>query len=351
MRKGFNIILVILSLFYLISIALFGILYSGFIATDRLNSSEQQLLLIKNKIFDKTDLGLEIEFKEFIEFENLAKLTLPGFKGLRFSKNSIVLFQSDAIKDLNSSDWKKYNKSTTANAKKAVTISSWDFVNPSTNHEITFFIKLIDNETIKTILLITLFALAIYLSFLVIILLVLLLNKNGEIADIKNEIDQDNESQENEFILSLNCLQQFDAFLETATKNSEAFSIAVLKIANDIFNEEKYDDGFTLLRTHIKFNSGYYENNNHQMILLLPDTGLKEAIKLLEEFTARFIENNIDVNLNCGITSKNGRDVSSSIMINEAEKALDKASGDSENMIVGFNPDPDLYKEVVSKLR
>ena len=345
MKKGFNIFIIIISLFCFISLLILPVTYLGLIATQRLDSSEDNIIKLSNILFNKINLGIEIDSDQFSSLEDYSKSHIVGFKGFIFKHKTNILYESNGIDNYDYDNWKIYPKSSTAIAKINIFKSSWKVQSPSSNHEMVVLIDIIDKDMIKSCLLYILVILSFYLLFLVIILIILLFKTQNSIKHKNSLNDFSSSTQESDFILSLNTLQQFDSFLKTAFSSYNAFSVAVLKIKNDIFNEEKYQDGFTLLRTHINYNDGYFENNNHQMILLLPDIGLKEGIKLLEEFSARFMEDNIDVDLNCGITSMNGRNVTSSIMINESEKALYKAISDSDNTIVGFNPDPDLYKE------
>ena len=155
--------------------------------------------------------------------------------------------------------------------------------------------------------------------------------------------------QTSDFSFSHNCISKFEEYILDALNSSTPFSVVLIKNFDDIFDESIYADGFNLIKAHINLNHGYYEFDENRMIVLLPNTEIKQAINLIEEFFARLIEENINITINAGVTTLNKRHTTTMTLINEAELALKKASLESENIIFGFKPDPKLYVDFVTK--
>lgn len=360
MNKKFHMTLIILATLSIVALFLAGTLYISLTANSRLVNAESSLIRDTEKLFSKMTLENSLDPDYFLLLDSSLRSKVKGFKGYKLTaSNNAVLYATPIVKNIDSKDWKKCKQKAEnrAIARRKVAKLSLNFTHPLLPYQFTVYIDLVDNEVIKSGVLIIFAGLSPILLLFIIILLGISFRRqkeegdqyrNDESSDSIDDLKEDDGSRQ--FILSLHCLQKFDSFIEEAKSRFLPFSLSVLRITHDIFDEENHEEPFNLLEAHIKFNNGYYEYNNNQMIFLIPDTDLKESIKLLEEFTARIIEDNIDVNLHCGVTSMNGRDVTSAVMIREAEIALDKAVNDSENMVVGFNPDPDRYKEFKKKI-
>ncbi len=80
----------------------------------------------------------------------------------------------------------------------------------------------------------------------------------------------------------------------------------------------------------------------------MPDKELEEGITEINAFIAR-LEELYDIdNIKAGLSSRNSRIISPSILIKEASGALKKAFSEPDRKLIAFRSDPDKYRNYIS---
>ncbi|MDR1363878.1 MAG: hypothetical protein LBJ35_07530, partial [Spirochaetaceae bacterium] len=106
----------------------------------------------------------------------------------------------------------------------------------------------------------------------------------------------------------------------------------------------------------VKQTSAFFKNGSRVferdgqggVYVIVPGAGLDEIFAEAKEFHRRAREltpQNVYVELLMGISARSGRNVSAANLLNEAERAMDKARSNSALPIVAFKADPQKYKE------
>jgi len=88
--------------------------------------------------------------------------------------------------------------------------------------------------------------------------------------------------------------------------------------------------------------------------ILLPDTDILVAVRTLDSFRRAVIERPIEGRirtLSIGVSSKAGRAIASSTLLEEADVSLAKAAREGGNQVVGFQADPSRYHESIGAAR
>ncbi len=91
-----------------------------------------------------------------------------------------------------------------------------------------------------------------------------------------------------------------------------------------------------------------FEYSKNGLALILPDKELESGISEISSFITR-LEQLFNVSdLKAGLSSRNERILSPTILIKEAEGALNKAFTESERNLIAFRSDPEKYREYIS---
>ena len=91
-----------------------------------------------------------------------------------------------------------------------------------------------------------------------------------------------------------------------------------------------------------------FEYGKKGLALIIPDKTLEEGLSEVKSFLVRLEELfNFD-NLKAGLSSRNERIISPSIIIKEAEGALKKAFSEPARNLIAFRSDPEKYREYLS---
>jgi hypothetical protein len=133
--------------------------------------------------------------------------------------------------------------------------------------------------------------------------------------------------------------------LERAASNDDDLVLGVIQ--SDSLNEENYKTFADLLKKEFNYPDMIFEYKENGFALIVPNTDLDDALRILESFTGKERDDYGDINV--GISSRNGRLITGGRIFMEAENALHKAVEDDEKNIVGFRSDPDKFREYLSK--
>lgn len=89
-----------------------------------------------------------------------------------------------------------------------------------------------------------------------------------------------------------------------------------------------------------------FEGMGNRIWVMIPSQRLEIALRTVEEFLAQLSSASLP-SLYAGVASRSGRLMSGERLAEEAEKALEKASG-SMDRVVGFKADPDRYRNFLA---
>jgi hypothetical protein len=97
---------------------------------------------------------------------------------------------------------------------------------------------------------------------------------------------------------------------------------------------------------------GGQRKGTQEIVVILPNASLQEALQQIERFQRYYWEERQnwptpEIDFSCGISSRNGRLVEASRIIGECRAALRRA-GETSGRIMGFQPDPQRYRDLVS---
>lgn len=100
---------------------------------------------------------------------------------------------------------------------------------------------------------------------------------------------------------------------------------------------------------HFLFQDMLFEYGRNGFSVILPNTELDAAIKEAEAFRDGVCTKKIsNCTLSAGLSSRNGRLINGSRLINEASAALGKAMNDSGSKIIAFRSDPEKYRQFIA---
>ena len=91
-----------------------------------------------------------------------------------------------------------------------------------------------------------------------------------------------------------------------------------------------------------------FEYGKKGLALIMPDKALENGISEVKSFLIRLEQLFSFDNLKAGLSSRNGRIISPSIIIHEAEGALKKAFTEPDRNLIAFRSDPEKYREYIS---
>lgn len=133
-------------------------------------------------------------------------------------------------------------------------------------------------------------------------------------------------------------------------------------LAVGLFSFSPVPDDFTAVRvadTVLSFFTfddlcfdGGRRHKRQLVIVLFPQNALPEALAQIERFQRFFWEERAvwadqTIDFHCGVSARNGRMVEASRMIREGQAALKRAA-DVPGRIMGFQPDPQRYRDYLS---
>ncbi len=112
-----------------------------------------------------------------------------------------------------------------------------------------------------------------------------------------------------------------------------------------------YKDIAKLILNSFPFQDLAFEYGKDGYALILPDTDIQQGIKLLDQFRRKISKTDFGKNqptVSIGLSSRNGRLLSETTLIQETEKALLMAKKEGKQRIIAFKADADKYRQVIA---
>lgn len=148
-----------------------------------------------------------------------------------------------------------------------------------------------------------------------------------------------------------------DQLISDELKKSAAFDqdlVLTLIGSNEKMIFNNMNEFEEILHKHFPFHDLIFRYDDNTFGILLPNTDLEQGIHQIELFDQIFVSSSsasLKFPVMFGLSSRNGRLISGSIILKEAKVALTKAKSDKNYPIVGFRPNPARYREYISKLK
>lgn len=138
-------------------------------------------------------------------------------------------------------------------------------------------------------------------------------------------------------------LKRLASEIDRAAYNDQDLSVVLIRIPGLVRPSEVYTTAAHAVLETFAFEDLCFEYEESSFCVLLPNTELSEAIRLVEEFQSKRVQA-----ARIGIAARNGRLVEADRMLNEAALALSRAARESGG-IVGFHPDPQKYRQYITQ--
>ncbi len=213
------------------------------------------------------------------------------------------------------------------------------------NSNVTFSMDtVLTHENIYILLVKFSIILAIYLTSLIILLIYINSNKK---ESIKKFVLDDNstvkmDSEPNQIITN--------ELRKSASFDQDIVLTLVGSHENNI--KQNRSDFYNMLKKQFPFHDLIFKYDDNTFGILLPNMDLEKGIKQIEKFDQLFVSSSstsLKFPIMFGLSSRNGRLISGSIILKEAKAALNKSMSDKNFPIIGFRPNPAQYREYLSK--
>lgn len=303
---------------------------------DRLKEkSLKDFTILKNNLF-KNDISIfpsnmDEYFRTFPE--------LIAFRIKNESDQTIYFFSKSGLESLN--DMSNYFKK----GMSIYTVThNYKFMLSNRSYSIDASFVVLAKKDLYNLLVKISIILVVYL--LSIIFLLLFLNST------KTEF-----TKNNKFVSSHDNHIKPDQKITDELKKSASFDQdIVLTLVGSYENKikENESDFHDLLNKQFPFHDLIFKYNENTFGILLPNIDLETGIQQIEKFDQTFVSSSsasLKFPIMFGLSSRNGRLISGSIILNEAKAALNKAMSDKDFPIIGFRPNPARYREYLSRLK
>jgi hypothetical protein len=141
------------------------------------------------------------------------------------------------------------------------------------------------------------------------------------------------------------------AELERAASSDQDLSLARLRI-DEPFADARlplvHGEIARLLKASFPLHDLLFEAGDDSYTILLPDSDIDAAVRAVEELRKKVAASIIEGRnrtLSAGVSSRGGRLIGESVMREEAEVAVAKASREGGNQVIGFRADPARFRE------
>ena len=233
------------------------------------------------------------------------------------------------------------------------------FVIPGNNtHNIEILYKIISDSEIVRIFKILIIFLLIFI-IISIIFIIYLPERKKTVITVKTSEDSENpetvntppsqsKSSENYLIWEEYLEKKLKYELEKAASFDQDVSFAIISFEKSSTNlKQLKKDLIDTVNSYFSLDLSF-EYGKKGLALIIPDKELEEAISEVQAFLVRLEELFSFDNLKAGLSSRNERIISPSIIIKEAEGALNKAFSEPARNLIAFRSDPEKYREYLS---
>lgn len=171
-------------------------------------------------------------------------------------------------------------------------------------------------------------------------------NKDEEIFSEKTDTEEEKSCPKTQPIENLEA--KCEEALVKAAENGSDLSVLIIKV-NSSENEISLEQIENIFDSDFAQNAPVFSDKSNLFTVLLENTGLDDAMTVAKEIFEDFSEKLTDAGqkVTIGLSSKNGRTVSSERLLTEAREAQKHAATEPDSPIIAFRASPEKYNDYI----
>ena len=171
-------------------------------------------------------------------------------------------------------------------------------------------------------------------------------NKDEEIFSEKTDAEEEKSCPKTQPIENLEA--KCEEALVKAAENGSDLAVLIIKV-NSSENEISLEQIENIFDSDFAQNALVFSDESNLFTVLLENTGLDDAMTVAKEIFEDFSEKLADAGqkVTIGLSSKNGRTVSSERLLTEAREAQKHAATEPDSPIIAFRASPEKYNDYI----
>ena len=171
-------------------------------------------------------------------------------------------------------------------------------------------------------------------------------NKDEEIFSEKTDTEEEKSCKKTQPIENLEA--KCEEALVKAAENGSDLAVLIIKV-NSSENEISLEQIESIFDSDFAQNALVFSDGSNLFTVLLENTGLDDAMTVAKEIFEDFSEKLTDAGqkVTIGLSSKNGRTVSSERLLTEAREAQKHAATEPDSPIIAFRASPEKYNDYI----
>lgn len=171
-------------------------------------------------------------------------------------------------------------------------------------------------------------------------------NKDEEIFSEKTDTEEEKSCPKTQPIENLEA--KCEESLVKAAENGSDLAVLIIKV-NSSENEISREQIENIFDSDFAQNALVFSDESNLFTVLLENTGLDDAMTVAKEIFEDFSEKLADAGqkVTIGLSSKNGRTVSSERLLTEAREAQKHAATEPDSPIIAFRASPEKYNDYI----
>ena len=171
-------------------------------------------------------------------------------------------------------------------------------------------------------------------------------NKDEEIFSEKTDTEEEKSCPQTQPIENLEA--KCEEALVKAAENGSDLAVLIIKV-NSSENEISLEQIENIFDSDFAQNALVFSNESNLFTVLLENTSLDDAMTVAKEIFEDFSEKLTDAGqkVTIGLSSKNGRTVSSERLLTEAREAQKHAATEPDSPIIAFRASPEKYNDYI----
>lgn len=171
-------------------------------------------------------------------------------------------------------------------------------------------------------------------------------NKDEEIFSEKTDAEEEKSCPKTQPIENLEA--KCEESLVKAAENGSDLAVLIIKV-NSSENEISREQIENIFNSDFAQNALVFSDESNLFTVLLENTGLDDAMTVAKEIFEDFSEKLADAGqkVTIGLSSKNGRTVSSERLLTEAREAQKHAATEPDSPIIAFRASPEKYNDYI----
>lgn len=171
-------------------------------------------------------------------------------------------------------------------------------------------------------------------------------NKDEEIFSEKTATEEEKSCSKTQPIENLE--EKCEEALVKAAENGSDIAVLIIKV-NSSENEISREQIENIFDSDFAQNALVFSDESNLFTVLLENTGLDDAMTVAKEIFEDFSEKLADAGqkVTIGLSSKNGRTVSSERLLTEAREAQKHAATEPDSPIIAFRASPEKYNDYI----